>query len=167
MSTARPGARIKARTPEEFERWRRLAEKRQDRRTPTLLPPPPTTPPRRSRNGCSSGSRGFESRCAALRGTRLCGRGHALGDPRHCGLPGGPSHPHQASHRHRRVRGVPKDHRDLLLPLRRPPWRRVKDRVPHDRTRLPSTRTRPPLWGSQDERNLVPTPMVPIYPYTP
>jgi len=34
MSTARPGARIKARTPEEFERWRRLAEKRQDRRTP-------------------------------------------------------------------------------------------------------------------------------------
>ncbi len=28
MSTARPGARIKARTPEEFERWRRLAEKR-------------------------------------------------------------------------------------------------------------------------------------------
>jgi hypothetical protein len=24
----RPGARIKARTPEEFERWRRLAEKR-------------------------------------------------------------------------------------------------------------------------------------------
>jgi hypothetical protein len=35
MSTARPGAKIKARTPEEFERWRRLAEKRQDRRTPT------------------------------------------------------------------------------------------------------------------------------------
>jgi hypothetical protein len=28
MSTTRPGARIKARTPEEFERWRRLAEKR-------------------------------------------------------------------------------------------------------------------------------------------
>jgi hypothetical protein len=28
MSTTRPGAKIKARTPEEFERWRRLAEKR-------------------------------------------------------------------------------------------------------------------------------------------
>jgi hypothetical protein len=28
MSTTRPGARIKARTPEEFERWRRLAERR-------------------------------------------------------------------------------------------------------------------------------------------
>jgi hypothetical protein len=28
MSTTRPRAKIKARTPEEFERWRRLAEKR-------------------------------------------------------------------------------------------------------------------------------------------
>ncbi len=34
----RPGARIKARTPEEFERWRRLAEKRQDRHTPHRVP---------------------------------------------------------------------------------------------------------------------------------
>jgi hypothetical protein len=38
MSTARPKARIKARTPEEFERWRRLAEKRQDRHTPHTAP---------------------------------------------------------------------------------------------------------------------------------
>ena len=28
MSTTRPRAKVKARTPEEFERWRRLAEKR-------------------------------------------------------------------------------------------------------------------------------------------
>jgi len=38
MSTARPRAKIKARTPEEFERWRRLAEKRQDRHTPHRVP---------------------------------------------------------------------------------------------------------------------------------
>ncbi len=42
MSTTRPGARIKAGTPEEFERWRRLAEKRQDRHTPHRVPA--TTP---------------------------------------------------------------------------------------------------------------------------
>ena len=34
MSTTMPKARIKARTSEEFERWRRLAEKRQVRHTP-------------------------------------------------------------------------------------------------------------------------------------
>ncbi len=28
MSTTRPRAKVKARTPEEFERWRRLAERR-------------------------------------------------------------------------------------------------------------------------------------------
>jgi hypothetical protein len=42
MSTTRPRARIKARTPEEFERWRRLAEKRlrqsnNDTTTPTTV----------------------------------------------------------------------------------------------------------------------------------
>jgi hypothetical protein len=42
MSTTRPRAKIKARTPEEFERWRRLAEKRQDRHTPHRAPA--TTP---------------------------------------------------------------------------------------------------------------------------
>ncbi len=40
MSTTRPRARVKARTSEEFERWRRLAEKRlrqsnNDTTTPT------------------------------------------------------------------------------------------------------------------------------------
>jgi hypothetical protein len=31
-SATRPGAKIKARTPEEFERWRRLAEKLAEKR---------------------------------------------------------------------------------------------------------------------------------------
>ncbi len=35
MSTARPRAKIKARTPEEFERWRRLAEQQKKKTTPT------------------------------------------------------------------------------------------------------------------------------------
>ena len=40
MSTTRPRAKVKARTPEEFERWRRQAEKRlrqgnNDTTTPT------------------------------------------------------------------------------------------------------------------------------------
>jgi hypothetical protein len=46
MSTSRPRARVKARTPEEFERWRRLAEKRQDRHTPHRVPAPTNVTPR-------------------------------------------------------------------------------------------------------------------------
>lgn len=33
MSTTRPRAKIKARTPEEFERWRRLAEQQKKKTT--------------------------------------------------------------------------------------------------------------------------------------
>jgi len=35
MSTARPRAKVKARTPEEFERWRKLAEKTRKKKTTT------------------------------------------------------------------------------------------------------------------------------------